>query len=84
MYSENDIVILDDPLSAVDAHVGKHIFFECIKTVLAGKTIIFVTHQLQYLKDCDTVILLKEGRIHEMGKHENLMKDGNEYSQLIT
>lgn len=47
VYSNRDIFLLDDPLSAVDAHVGKHIFEECIKKELNGKSIIFVTHQLQ-------------------------------------
>lgn len=47
VYSNRDIFLLDDPLSAVDAHVGKHIFEECIKKELHGKSIIFVTHQLQ-------------------------------------
>lgn len=47
VYSNRDIFLLDDPLSAVDAHVGKHIFEECIKKELDGKSIIFVTHQLQ-------------------------------------
>lgn len=47
VYSNRDIFLLDDPLSAVDAHVGKHIFEECIKKELKGKSIILVTHQLQ-------------------------------------
>uniref|UniRef100_A0A674DT05 ATP binding cassette subfamily C member 12 n=1 Tax=Salmo trutta TaxID=8032 RepID=A0A674DT05_SALTR len=47
VYSNKDIILLDDPLSAVDAHVGKHIFEECIKKTLKGKSIILVTHQLQ-------------------------------------
>jgi ABC-type phosphate transport system ATPase subunit len=42
-----DIYLLDDPLSAVDSHVGQHIFENCIKGTLADKTIVFVTHQLQ-------------------------------------
>lgn len=42
-----DIYLLDDPLSAVDAHVGQHIFNQCLRTALRGKTVIFVTHQLQ-------------------------------------
>ena len=75
--------MLDDPLSAVDAHVGKHIFFECIKNALAGKTIVFVTHQLQYLKDCDEVIQLKDGRIAEKGTHIELMTRKLEYAELI-
>lgn len=47
LYADRDIYLLDDPLSAVDAHVGAHIFNKCIKTALRGKTVLFVTHQLQ-------------------------------------
>ena len=47
LYADRDIYLLDDPLSAVDAHVGKHIFEECISGALKGKTVLFVTHQLQ-------------------------------------
>ncbi|XP_077967877.1 ATP-binding cassette sub-family C member 5-like isoform X2 [Styela clava] len=83
VYSENDIVILDDPLSAVDAHVGKTIFFDCIKKLMLGKTVIFVTHQLQYLKDCDQVLLLKRGRVAEIGLHDDLMEAGKDYAELI-
>lgn len=52
VYSNKDIYLLDDPLSAVDAHVGKHIFEECIKKALKGKSILLVTHQLQVGKKC--------------------------------
>ncbi|KAF3817859.1 hypothetical protein GH733_013146 [Mirounga leonina] len=47
VYSDRELYLLDDPLSAVDTHVGKHIFEECIKKMLRGKTVILVTHQLQ-------------------------------------
>ena len=46
-FSVQDLYLLDDPLSAVDSHVGKHIFESCIKGELSGKTIVLVTHQLQ-------------------------------------
>ncbi|KAI4890792.1 hypothetical protein NFI96_010580, partial [Prochilodus magdalenae] len=83
VYSNRDIFLLDDPLSAVDAHVGKHIFEECIKKVLKGKSVILVTHQLQYLEFCDEVLLLEDGKIKEAGTHEALMKEKGRYAQLI-
>ncbi|RXN01832.1 Multidrug resistance-associated protein 9 [Acipenser ruthenus] len=90
VYSNRDIFLLDDPLSAVDAHVGKHIFEECVKKALTGKTIILVTHQLQvlfvfgkYLKFCDKVILLEDGETKEMGTHKSLMETKGKYWELI-
>ncbi|XP_056602458.1 ATP-binding cassette sub-family C member 12 [Triplophysa dalaica] len=83
VYSNRDIILLDDPLSAVDAHVGKHIFEECIKKELKGKSIILVTHQLQYLEFSDEVLLLENGEIKEAGTHSILMNAEGCYAQLI-
>uniref|UniRef100_A0A8C4X866 ATP binding cassette subfamily C member 12 n=1 Tax=Erpetoichthys calabaricus TaxID=27687 RepID=A0A8C4X866_ERPCA len=83
VYSNRDIFLLDDPLSAVDAHVGKHIFEDCIKKELKGKTVILVTHQLQYLEFCDDVMLLEDGTVSEMGTHKLLMEKKGRYAQLI-
>ncbi|XP_060715255.1 ATP-binding cassette sub-family C member 12 [Tachysurus vachellii] len=83
VYSNRDIFLLDDPLSAVDAHVGKHIFEECIKKELKGKSVILVTHQLQYLEFCDEVLLLDNGKIKECGPHSALMKANGHYTHLI-
>ncbi|XP_066494056.1 ATP-binding cassette sub-family C member 12-like [Tiliqua scincoides] len=83
VYANKDIYLLDDPLSAVDAHVGKHIFEECIKDKLQGKTVLLVTHQLQYLEFCDTIILLEDGEICESGTHAKLMDAKGRYAQLI-
>lgn len=60
VYKEADIYLLDDPLSAVDTHVGKHLFEECILKHLNGKTRILVTHQLQYLKKADHIVVLND------------------------
>ncbi|XP_030837608.1 multidrug resistance-associated protein 5 isoform X1 [Strongylocentrotus purpuratus] len=83
LYSDRDIYLLDDPLSAVDAHVGLHIFTHCISTALKGKTVLFVTHQLQYLKDCDLVMTMMDGRIVERGHHDELMSVDGVYANLI-
>ncbi|KAA6397284.1 MAG: putative ABC transporter C family member 5 [Streblomastix strix] len=63
VYSDRDIYILDDPLSAVDAHVGRHLFEECIDGRLKMKTRLLMTNQLQFLERADNIILIKGGRI---------------------
>ncbi|XP_041697456.2 multidrug resistance-associated protein 5 isoform X1 [Coregonus clupeaformis] len=83
LYSERPILLLDDPLSAVDAHVGSQLFHNAIRTVSKGKTIIFVTHQLQYLAECDDVILMKDGQIAEHGTHTQLMGRDRDYATLL-
>uniref|UniRef100_A0A668AYE6 ATP binding cassette subfamily C member 4 (PEL blood group) n=1 Tax=Myripristis murdjan TaxID=586833 RepID=A0A668AYE6_9TELE len=60
VYQDADIYLLDDPLSAVDAEVGRHLFEECICGLLKEKPRILVTHQLQYLKAADQIVVLKE------------------------
>lgn len=64
LYIDADIYLLDDPLSAVDAHVGRHLFDNAIKSFLRGKIRVLATHQLQYLikDDFDKILLLKEVR----------------------
>ncbi|XP_072264457.1 ATP-binding cassette sub-family C member 5 [Pyxicephalus adspersus] len=83
LYSDRNIYFLDDPLSALDNHVGNHIFNSAIKKYLKTKTILFITHQLQYLVDCDEVIYMKEGCITERGTHEELMKMNGEYATIF-
>uniref|UniRef100_A0A2K5XY43 ATP binding cassette subfamily C member 5 n=1 Tax=Mandrillus leucophaeus TaxID=9568 RepID=A0A2K5XY43_MANLE len=83
LYSDRSIYILDDPLSALDAHVGNHIFNSAIRKHLKSKTVLFVTHQLQYLVDCDEVIFMKEGCITERGTHEELMNLNGDYATIF-
>uniref|UniRef100_A0A3Q2Y4J8 Multidrug resistance-associated protein 4 n=1 Tax=Hippocampus comes TaxID=109280 RepID=A0A3Q2Y4J8_HIPCM len=67
VYQDADIYLLDDPLSAVDAEVGKHIFEECICGLLRNKPRVLVTHQLQYLKAAHEIVVLKE--VTSRGQH---------------
>ncbi|GAB0093529.1 probable multidrug resistance-associated protein lethal(2)03659 [Sergentomyia squamirostris] len=78
IYKKADIYLLDDPLSAVDTHVGKHIFEKCIRRFLADKTVILVTHQLQYLKDLKHIVLLNGGRIEMQGSYDEIRKSNLE------
>lgn len=84
VYQDADIYLLDDCLSAVDAHVGKNIFNKCILTLLEKKTRLFVTHQLQFVSQSDRIFLLQEGKIVENGTHSELMSNQREYAHLIT
>lgn len=60
VYKKADLYLLDDPLSAVDAKVGQHIFEQCICNFLSNKTRILATHQLQFLAHIDKIILLEK------------------------
>uniref|UniRef100_G3PZT3 ATP-binding cassette sub-family C member 5 n=1 Tax=Gasterosteus aculeatus aculeatus TaxID=481459 RepID=G3PZT3_GASAC len=83
LYSERPILLLDDPLSAVDAFVGSHVFHKAIRGAAKDQTVLFVTHQLQYLPDCDQVILMKDGQIAEHGTHAQLMGKERDYASLF-
>ena len=62
-YSDRDVYLFDDPLSAVDVHVGAHIFEHVLKGRLEGKTRVIVTHQLAYLQHVDRVVVMDGGRV---------------------
>ena len=74
IYRKADIYLLDDPLSAVDTHVGKHIVDYCINQFLYDKIRILVTHQLQYVADVEHVILMDAGSIAAQGNYQQLQK----------
>ncbi|KAF9373724.1 hypothetical protein CPC16_001710 [Podila verticillata] len=75
VYADADIYIFDDPLSAVDAHVDKHLFEHAITKILANKTRILVTNGVSHLKDVDQIIVIKAGRISQDGVYDDLIKD---------
>ena len=74
MYCDNDIFILDDPISALDAHVGKNIMHNCIIGYLKEKTRILVTHALQYTSFADRIYYMKNGEIKWEGQYKELIK----------
>ena len=73
MYCDNDIYILDDPISALDAHVGKNIMHNCIINYLKEKTRILATHALQYTSFADRIYYMKNGEINWEGTYEELI-----------
>lgn len=84
LYQDADIYLLDDPFSAVDAHTGSDLFKEYILTALASKTVVFVTHQVEFLPAADLILVLKEGRIIQAGKYDDLLKAGTDFNALVS
>ncbi|EAS02140.2 ABC transporter C family protein (macronuclear) [Tetrahymena thermophila SB210] len=82
VYANADIYLIDDCLSALDAHVGKLIFYDIICGELEEKTVIFVTHAIHFIEDIEKIIVLKEGQIVNVGTHEFLQKNCQEYQKL--
>lgn len=82
-YSHAQVVLLDDPLSAVDAHVGRHLLEHCLGELMRGRTRLLVTHQLYTLPKVDHIILMEAGRIIEQGPYEQLMGKGSDFARLM-
>uniref|UniRef100_A0A8C3UVU2 ABC-type glutathione-S-conjugate transporter n=1 Tax=Catharus ustulatus TaxID=91951 RepID=A0A8C3UVU2_CATUS len=85
VYSSAEIFLLDDPLSAVDSHVAKHIFDKVIgpEGVLKGKTRILVTHSISFLPQVDHIIVLVDGQISEMGSYQELLKQNKAFAEFL-
>uniref|UniRef100_A0A672I8F6 ATP-binding cassette, sub-family C (CFTR/MRP), member 2 n=1 Tax=Salarias fasciatus TaxID=181472 RepID=A0A672I8F6_SALFA len=84
-YSQADIYLLDDPLSAVDAHVGKHLFENVIgpKGILQNKTRILVTHGVSFLPHVDEIVVLVDGVVSEVGSYSSLRASGGAFSEFL-
>ncbi|KAH1147222.1 hypothetical protein GLYMA_15G148500v4 [Glycine max] len=83
VYQDCDIYLLDDVLSAVDAQTGSFIFKECIMGALKNKTILLVTHQVDFLHNVDCIMVMREGKIVQSGKYDELLKAGLDFGALV-
>ncbi|AWP18241.1 putative multidrug resistance-associated protein 1-like [Scophthalmus maximus] len=85
VYCDRAVYLLDDPLSAVDAHVGKHIFDQVIgqQGLLKDKTRVLVTHGLSYLPQVDLILVMVEGEVTEMGSYQQLMATEGAFSEFV-
>ncbi|KAK7359418.1 hypothetical protein VNO77_01378 [Canavalia gladiata] len=72
-YNDSDIYFLDDPFSAVDAHTGTHLFKKCLMKLLHDKTVVYATHQLEFLEAADLILVMKDGKIVESGRYKDLI-----------
>ncbi|KAM8934198.1 multidrug resistance-associated protein 1-like [Pelodytes ibericus] len=85
VYRNCDVYLLDDPLSAVDAHVGQHLFEQVIgpNGLLKDKTRVLVTHGISFLPMVDKIIVLTDGRISEMGSYSELLQKNGSFSEFL-
>ncbi|KAK2169807.1 hypothetical protein NP493_1174g00004 [Ridgeia piscesae] len=85
VYQDCQVYLLDDPLSAVDAHVGRHIFDHVVgpNGLLKRKTRLLVTNSVAYLQQMDTIVVLKNGEISEMGTFRELLSHKAAFAEFI-
>ncbi|KAG4170165.1 hypothetical protein ERO13_A12G131000v2 [Gossypium hirsutum] len=83
VYQDCDIYLLDDVFSAVDAHTGSNIFKECVRGVLKEKTILLVTHQVDFLHNVDHILVMRDGMIVQSGKYNDLLESHMDFGALV-
>lgn len=83
IYFDADIVLMDDPLSAVDAHVGRHIMDKAICGLMKDKCRILATHQLHVLNRCDRIVWMEDGHIQAVDTFDNLMASSVDFQKLM-
>ncbi|KAM3744026.1 hypothetical protein ACB098_06G020700 [Castanea mollissima] len=83
LYQDADIYLFDDPFSAVDAHTGSHLFKECLLGLLDSKTVVYVTHQVEFLPAADLILVMKDGRITQAGKYNDNLNSGTDFMELV-
>jgi ABC-type multidrug transport system fused ATPase/permease subunit len=72
LYSQTDIYLFDDILSAVDVHVAEHILREAVGKILKGKTVIMATHATKFAHFADRIILMNAGNIIAEGNPQTI------------
>ena len=72
VYADKDIILMDDPISALDAHVRKQIFHKVFKSMLGQRTRVLVTHAIDFLHLADKVVVMKEGSIAVQGTYDEV------------
>ncbi|XP_024012775.1 putative ABC transporter C family member 15 isoform X2 [Eutrema salsugineum] len=83
VYQDADIYLLDDPFSAVDAHTGRQLFEECLMGILKEKTVLYVTHQVEFLPAADLILVMQKGRVMQAGRFEELLKQNIGFEVLV-
>ncbi|RZC84953.1 hypothetical protein C5167_047738 [Papaver somniferum] len=83
LYQDADIYLLDDPFSAVDAHTATNLFNEYVMGALSAKTVLLVTHQVDFLPEFDSILLMSDGKILRAAPYHVLLGSCQEFSELV-
>ncbi|KAJ1272514.1 hypothetical protein BS78_06G207300 [Paspalum vaginatum] len=83
VYEDADIYLFDDPFSAVDAHTGSQLFKDCVMGILKDKTVLFVTHQVEFLPDADLILVMQDGKIVQKGKFDDLLQQNLGFEAIV-
>ncbi|EJY57511.1 AAEL017209-PA [Aedes aegypti] len=85
VYADAEIYLFDDPLSAVDAHVGKHIFEKVIgpEGILVGRSRLLVTHGISFLPSVEEIFVVKDGEISESGSYQQLLDQKGAFAEFL-
>ncbi|XP_010228010.1 ABC transporter C family member 10 isoform X2 [Brachypodium distachyon] len=83
LYQNADIYLLDDPFSAVDAHTATSLFNDYVMGVLSDKTVILVTHQVDFLPVFDSILLMSDGEVIRSAPYQDLLVDCQEFIDLV-
>ncbi|KAI4324776.1 hypothetical protein MLD38_030232 [Melastoma candidum] len=83
VYSDADIYLLDDPFSAVDAQTASILFNDCVMTALETKTVVLVTHQVEFLSAVEKILVMQDGRITQSGSYQELLTAGTPFEKLV-
>ncbi|XP_028790570.1 ABC transporter C family member 8-like [Neltuma alba] len=83
VYNDADVYLLDDPFSAVDAHTAAILFNDCVLNALKKKTVILVTHQVEFLSQVDKILVMEGGVVTQSGCYEDLLTEGTALEQLV-
>lgn len=83
VYNDAEIYLLDDPFSAVDAHTAAILFHDCVMSALQDKTVILVTHQVEFLAETDRILVMDNGLVVQSGSYSEILKTGTAFEQLV-
>lgn len=84
VYNDDaDIYLLDDPFSVVDAHTAATLFHDCVMEALRDKTVILVTHQVEFLSEVDKILVMEDGKVTQCGSYNELLTKATPFEKLV-